>query len=187
MEIPYLAGKYGGGAFLIPYIIMLVTFGIPLLIMEFAIGQKMQLGAVGAFGNIRHKLSSIGLGAVLCGFVVVSYYAVVMAWSLLYFLYSFTMKWGDNTKDFFYNKVLHVSDSIQTIGYIPVEILFALVIMWVLIYLERHTKYRQSHRYSITAASSIVFNIVDKRRYFAGRVSRDNILRKTEFRYITGL
>jgi len=51
-RFPYLADKYGGGAFLIPYIIMLFVLGVPLLIMEFAIGQKMQLGEVGAFKKI---------------------------------------------------------------------------------------------------------------------------------------
>jgi len=133
-RFPYLAGKYGGGAFLIPYIIMLILLGMPLLIMEFAIGQKMQLGAVKSFGKIHHRLSGIGLGAVLCGFVVVSYYTVVMAWSLLYFLYSFTLKWGDNPKAFFYNNVLHLSKSAGDIGYISVAVIFALVLVWVLIY-----------------------------------------------------
>ena len=111
-RFPYLAGKYGGGAFLIPYIVMLVVMGVPLLIMEFAIGQKMQLGAVGAFGSIKKKLSAIGLGAVLCGFVVVSYYAVVMAWSLLYLIYSFSLKWGTDTKGFFFTNVLHLSKGV---------------------------------------------------------------------------
>ena len=100
-RFPYLAGKYGGGAFLIPYVIMLFVLGMPLLIMEFALGQKMQVGAIRSFGKIKHRLSGIGLSAVLCGFVVVSYYAVVMAWCLLYFFYSFTLKWGVNTKEFF--------------------------------------------------------------------------------------
>ncbi len=133
-RFPYLAGKYGGGAFLIPYVIMLVVLGIPLLIMEFAIGQKMQLGAIGSFKNITHKLSGIGLGAVLCGFVVVSYYAVVMAWSLIYLFHSFAVKWGANTKEFFYSDVLHLSEGVGTIGYISPGILFALVVMWALIY-----------------------------------------------------
>lgn len=133
-RFPYLAGKYGGGAFLIPYVIMLVVLGIPLLMMEFAIGQRMQLGAVGSFGKIAHRLSGIGVGAVLCGFVVVSYYAVVMAWCLLYFLYSFTLKWGADTKDFFFNNVLHLSKGTQDMGYISVGILFALVVVWALIY-----------------------------------------------------
>ena len=133
-RFPYLAGKYGGGAFLIPYVIMLIILGVPLLIMEFAIGQKMQLGAIRSFGKIHHKLSGIGLGAVLCGFVVVSYYAVVMAWSLLYFTYSFALKWGDNTKDFFYNNVLYLSESAADMGHVVPTIIFALVVVWVLIY-----------------------------------------------------
>lgn len=133
-RFPYLAGKYGGGAFLIPYILMLFILGIPLLIMEFAIGQKMQLGAVGSFRKIKHKLSGIGVGAVLCGFVVVGYYAVVMAWCVLYFIYSFTLKWGDNTKEFFFKNVLHLSSGVGDIGYISAEIIFALVIVWALIY-----------------------------------------------------
>ena len=133
-RFPYLAGKYGGGAFLIPYILMLLILGIPLLIMEFAIGQRMQLGAIGSFRKIQHKLSGIGLGGVLCGFVVVSYYAVVMAWSLIYFIHSFTLKWGSNTKEFFFQKVLHLSKGVGEIGYISVGIVFALVIVWVLVY-----------------------------------------------------
>ncbi|MCP4651801.1 MAG: sodium-dependent transporter [Candidatus Omnitrophica bacterium] len=133
-RFPYLAGKYGGGAFLIPYVLMLAIIGVPLLIMEFAIGQKMQVGAVNSFGKIRGKLSGIGLGAVLCGFVVVSYYAVVMAWSLLYTFYSFSLKWGVDTKDFFFNKVLHLSSGPADIGFISPQIILALVIAWVLVY-----------------------------------------------------
>ena len=62
---------------------MLFILGMPLLIMEFALGQKMQVGAIRSFGKIKHRLSGIGLSAVLCGFVVVSYFAFVMAWFLL--------------------------------------------------------------------------------------------------------
>lgn len=133
-RFPYLAGKYGGGAFLIPYIIMLFVLGIPLLIMEFAIGQRMQLGAVGSFRSIKRRLSGIGLSGVLSGFVVVSYYAVVMAWCLLYFAYSFTLRWGQNTKEFFFTNVLHLSSGVNEVGFIPLGILFSLVIVWVMIY-----------------------------------------------------
>ena len=133
-RFPYLAGKYGGGAFLIPYMLMLFILGVPLLIMEFAIGQRMQLGAVGSFKKIKRRLSGIGLSAVLCGFVVVSYYAVVMAWSLLYFIYSFTLKWGADPKKFFFSDVLHLSKGVGEIGFVSVWIIFALVIVWTLVY-----------------------------------------------------
>lgn len=133
-RFPYLAGKYGGGAFLIPYLIMLFILGIPLLIMEFAIGQKMQLGSVGSFRKIKHKLSGIGLGAVLCGFVVVSYYAVVMAWCILYSVFSFNLKWGSDTKTFFFTNVLHLSQGAGDIGFISAGILLALIVTWLSIY-----------------------------------------------------
>lgn len=133
-RFPYLAGKYGGGAFLIPYVVMLVLMGIPLLMMEFAIGQRMQLGASGSFGKIKHMLSSIGFGAVLCGFVVVSYYAVVMAWSLLYFKFSFNLAWGDQTAKFFTEDVIRLSSSPFESGVIVSSILVALIIVWFLIY-----------------------------------------------------
>ncbi len=133
-RFPYLAGKYGGGSFLIPYVIILLIMGIPLLIMEFAIGQKMQLGAVRSFGKIHRKLAGIGVGAVLCGFVVVSYYAVVMAWSLIYFFHSFTMRWGTDTEHFFKSEVINLIKVNEGIGYISPAIIFALVVVWAMIY-----------------------------------------------------
>lgn len=133
-RFPYLVGKYGGGAFLVPYFIILLVMGIPLLIMEFALGQKMQLGAVGAFGKINKKFRGIGLASILCGFAVTAYYTVVMAWGLLYTLFSFTMKWGEDTKGFFLNDVLQLSPDIGTMGYIIPSILISLVICWIFIY-----------------------------------------------------
>ncbi|PIQ89566.1 MAG: sodium-dependent transporter [Candidatus Omnitrophica bacterium CG11_big_fil_rev_8_21_14_0_20_42_13] len=133
-RFPYLAGKYGGGAFLIPYLFMLFVLGIPLLIMEFAIGQKMQLGAVGSFKNIKHKLSGIGLGGVLSGFVVCGYYAVVMAWCIIYLVHSFSMRWGTDTKTFFFNNILHLSDNAAKTGFISPAILFSLILVWLMIY-----------------------------------------------------
>ncbi len=133
-RFPYLAAKYGGGAFLIPYLVMLFLIGVPLLILEFAIGQRMQVGPVGSFSKIKQRLSSIGFGAVLSGFVVVSYYAVVMAWCLLYIFYSLSLSWGQDPKSFFFSDVLHLSNDISQMGGIVWPILLALAIVWALIY-----------------------------------------------------
>ena len=51
-RFPYLAYKSGGGAFLIPYIVMLLLCGIPLLYMELAVGQYTRRGPIGALGKI---------------------------------------------------------------------------------------------------------------------------------------
>jgi neurotransmitter:Na+ symporter, NSS family len=133
-RFPYLAGKYGGGAFLLPYLVMLVIMGVPLLIMEFAIGQKMQQGAVSAFKKIDSRIAGIGLSSVLASFVIVSYYAVVMAWCIIYLINSFGLNWGTDTKSFLFNDVLHLSSSASEMGFISVPILASLVLVWMAIY-----------------------------------------------------
>ena len=71
-RFPYLAGKYGGGAFLIPYLIMLFVLGVPLLILEYGLGQKMQRRAAGAFGKIKKYLAPVGYSAIMFGFIIIS-------------------------------------------------------------------------------------------------------------------
>ena len=85
-RFPYITYKFGGGAFLIPYLIILLAIGIPVLILEFALGQKMQQGAIGSFRKINRRFSGLGFLAAFVCFVVVAYYAVVMGWSLIYML-----------------------------------------------------------------------------------------------------
>ncbi|NET35458.1 MAG: sodium-dependent transporter [Cyanothece sp. SIO1E1] len=133
-RFPYLAGKYGGGAFLIPYLIALVFVGVPLLMLEFAAGQRMQRGAIGSFRQLHPGFGGLGLFALLSSFVIVSYYAVVMAWSLVYFLSSFEVKWSGDAEVYFIQEVLQSSDSINTLGGINWPILGSLLIVWILIY-----------------------------------------------------
>ena len=82
-RFPYLVGKYGGGAFLIPYFIMLFLIGIPCLLMEFGLGQHMQAGSIKAFAKINRKLRGIGLASLLCATLIVCYYTVVASWMTL--------------------------------------------------------------------------------------------------------
>lgn len=135
-RFPYLTYKYGGGAFLIPYLIALFVLGIPLLILEFAIGQKLQKGAIDAFKTVHHRLRGIGFGAIFAGFVVVVYYAVVMAWCLLFFINSFqaNLPWTEDAKGYFFNSVLQITDNIDIIGGINWQVFFALLAVWVMIY-----------------------------------------------------
>jgi neurotransmitter:Na+ symporter, NSS family len=133
-RFPYLVGKYGGGAFLFPYLIALFVVGFPLLIMEFALGQKMQQGAVGSMKKLDRRLSGIGLGSVLSSFGVSAYYAVIMSWCLLYIIYSFHLDWGNDTNHFFFHQVLGVSESPGQIEGFSTSALFALLITWILVY-----------------------------------------------------
>ena len=133
-RFPYLAGKYGGGAFLVPYLIALVLVGVPLLMLEFAVGQKMQQGAIGSFRKLHPSFGGLGLLALISSFIIVSYYAVVMAWSLIYLLASFQVKWSGNVRGYFFTDVLQRSEGIDILGGINWPILFSLLFIWILIY-----------------------------------------------------
>ena len=54
-RFPYLAAKYGGGMFLLTYIVLSLTFGFSLMIAEIAIGRKTGLSAAGAFAKLNKK------------------------------------------------------------------------------------------------------------------------------------
>lgn len=135
-RFPYLTYKFGGGAFLIPYLIALLIIGIPIIILEFAIGQKLQKGAVDAFSRVNKKLRGIGFGAIFASFVIVVYYAAVMAWAMIYFFRSFANKvpWADDASGYFFGNVLQISDGIGQIGGINLPIFIALLAVWVLIF-----------------------------------------------------
>ncbi|MFC1648017.1 sodium-dependent transporter [Nanoarchaeota archaeon] len=133
-RFPYLAGKYGGGAFLAPYLIALFVIGLPLLILEFAIGQKMQQGAVGTYRKLHKGFAGLGVFALLSAFIIASYYAVVMAWSLIYLKASTAVSWTGDAKGYFLNNVLEISESVGVIGGINWNVLIALALVWIMIY-----------------------------------------------------
>lgn len=89
-RFPYLCYKNGGGAFLVPYVIMLAIGGIPLFFMELALGQYQRKGAITSWGRVAPAFKGIGYAVVLIAFYVDFYYNVIIAWSLHYFFNSFS-------------------------------------------------------------------------------------------------
>jgi NSS family neurotransmitter:Na+ symporter len=135
-RFPYLSYEYGGGSFIIPYLICLVVIGIPLLIMEFAIGQRFQRGIIDTFKKIHPKFEGVGYAAIITSFFILAYYTVVMAWSLLFLFFSFrnVVPWAGKASEFFYKDLLQMTASPNTLGGINWGIFIALIIVWVLIY-----------------------------------------------------
>lgn len=132
-RFPYICFKYGGGAFLIPYLVALITAGIPLMILEFSLGYKMRVGAPSAFKSTGKRREWLGWFALFMAIGIVSYYAVIMGWCFNYFGYSFNLSWGTATEDFFYNKFLNISSSPFEIGAIKPTIMLGLLICWIAI------------------------------------------------------
>ena len=83
-RFPYLAAKYGGGIFLIVYIILAVTFGFSLMIAEVALGRKTGLSPLGAFRKLNQKYAFVGALASLIPIIIVPYYSVIGGWVLKY-------------------------------------------------------------------------------------------------------
>ncbi|XP_065668534.1 sodium- and chloride-dependent transporter XTRP3 isoform X2 [Hydra vulgaris] len=91
-RFPYLCHKNGGGAFLIPYFIMMLIEGIPLFYIEFAIGQRFRQSAVGCWKKIHPALMGIGISSIVASFLLCIYYIVVITWCFYYFFVSLTSK-----------------------------------------------------------------------------------------------
>ena len=62
-RFPYLAAKYGGGIFLLVYIVLALTFGFTLMVTEIAIGRKTQLSPIGAYKSLHKRFGFIGVMA----------------------------------------------------------------------------------------------------------------------------
>ena len=84
-RFPYLAAKYGGGIFLLVYIILAVTFGFALMAAEISIGRKTGLSAIGAFKKLDKRFSFLGYLAALVPIIILPYYSQIGGWVMKYF------------------------------------------------------------------------------------------------------
>jgi NSS family neurotransmitter:Na+ symporter len=83
-RFPYLAAEYGGGIFLLVYIILAITFGFALMCAEIAIGRKTGKSAISAFGALNKKFSFIGWIGAIVPAIILPYYSVVGGWVTKY-------------------------------------------------------------------------------------------------------
>ena len=79
-RFPYLAAKYGGGIFLLVYLVLAVTFGFALMCAEIAIGRKTGQSAINAFGTLNKKYKFIGVLASVIPAIILPYYSVIGGW-----------------------------------------------------------------------------------------------------------
>ncbi|MEW9109371.1 sodium-dependent transporter [Cytobacillus gottheilii] len=130
-RFPAVAYDNGGGAFFIPYLFALLTAGIPLLIMEFTIGQKYRGSAPLSYARMNKKYEWLGWWQVAISFVIATYYAVIIAWAMSYALFSLNLKWGDDPTSFLVGEYLQVANPGEFGGMVP-GVLIPLIIVWVI-------------------------------------------------------
>ncbi len=84
-RFPYLAAKYGGGIFLLVYLILSVTFGFALMAAEIAIGRKTGTSAINAYKKLDKRFGFIGWIASIVPMIILPYYSVIGGWVVKYF------------------------------------------------------------------------------------------------------
>ena len=86
-RFPYLCAKYGGGIFLIVYIILALTFGYTMIVAETAIGRHTQKSPVGAFNQLSNNSPLMKIGGwinAIIPILIVPYYSVIGGWVCKY-------------------------------------------------------------------------------------------------------
>ena len=127
----YMTYEYGGGAFLIPYIIALITAGIPLLILEFAVGHERIGSAPLAYAKLSRHGEWLGWWAVIfVMFGIELYYSTVISWCANYFVISLSLGWGNDPNNFFFNEFLAISAGPFELGGVRMPILMGLIVVW---------------------------------------------------------
>lgn len=83
-KFPGKVGAYGGGAFLLCYLLIVFLVGFPVMLAELSIGRATQKNVVGAFRTLNPRWRFAGYIGIVTLFVILSYYCVVGGWVLKY-------------------------------------------------------------------------------------------------------
>jgi NSS family neurotransmitter:Na+ symporter len=127
----YMAYENGGGAFLVPYVVALLLAGIPLMILEYALGHREKASPPLAFARVNRLWEPLGWWMPVVAFFGINlFYAAVIGWCMNYFCFSFNLSWGSDTSAFFFNEFLQLSDGPFNLGGIRLPILAGTVLTW---------------------------------------------------------
>ncbi|KAK2862060.1 hypothetical protein Q5P01_001593 [Channa striata] len=157
-RFPYLCYKNGGGAFFIPYLLFLGTCGIPLVILETALGQYTSLGGIMCWRKVCPLLEGMGYAGQIILFYGSISYIVILAWAFLYFSlpsleschgppacvvlnnYNATANWTSSVNaslsviEFWQRRVLNISTGIEALGNVQRDLALCLLLAWIICY-----------------------------------------------------
>ncbi len=139
-KFPWMCGEYGGGGFVLVYLICLVLLGLPVMTMEFAVGRAAQASPIHMYQKIERpgqKWHIHGYFALFGNIALMSFYTVVTGWIIYYFVQFLT----GNTSDLGF--VGMISDPTLNVTYLAVTVILAFGILCFSLQggLERVSKY----------------------------------------------
>ena len=108
VRFPTEAHDNGGGVFVLAYLVALGLLGIPMLLLEFSVGQRMQTGVVDAFRQIRPSLKGVGWAMCATAMLITTYYNVLMAWSIRYLFASMQSEvpWTEGRSQAYFDRTI---------------------------------------------------------------------------------
>uniref|UniRef100_A0A665XEW5 Transporter n=1 Tax=Echeneis naucrates TaxID=173247 RepID=A0A665XEW5_ECHNA len=181
-RFPYLCYKNGGGAFLVPYGLLVISYGIPLFLLESSVGQYTQQGFITCWRNFCPLAQGIGQAVMkLYDFA----YIIIQAWVLLFLVFSFKsqLPWAtcENTwntdhqisdssqnatanqtaltkttsaaTEFWERRVLSMSGGIEEIGSVRWDLALCLLVCWVICYFSIWKGVRSSGKVAYVTAT----------------------------------
>ncbi|XP_062561317.1 sodium-dependent nutrient amino acid transporter 1-like isoform X2 [Armigeres subalbatus] len=159
-RFPYTALNNGGGAFVVPYLVVLLVVGRPLYYLEMIVGQFSSRGCVKVF-DMCPLMRGVGVGQTITMFTIIGYYAALLSLAIRYFVDSFqyTLPWSvcqsdwdcvDSSKasihisnssttkpsaEFYFTRVVtnHSPDLNNGIGIPNYQLVLCLLVSWILI------------------------------------------------------
>ena len=142
-KFPWMTGQYGGGSFVLIYILCLIVLGLPVMTMEFAVGRAAQTSPLFMYKKLQkpgQKWGVIGYTCLLGCFALMAFYTVVAGWILCYFVQFLTGRTSD------LGFVSMITNPTLNVGYLAIVVVIAFAVLSFNLQggLERVTKYMMS-------------------------------------------
>ncbi len=126
-RFPYLAAKYGGGTFLLIYLVLAVTFGFSLMLTEIAIGRKTGKNVLEAYGELNKKFRFLGYLSAVVPVIIFPYYCVIGGWVVKYMMAYITNSYGNAEPTSYFTTF--ISGVTQPILYLSIFLLASAIIV----------------------------------------------------------
>uniref|UniRef100_A0A671QXX4 Transporter n=1 Tax=Sinocyclocheilus anshuiensis TaxID=1608454 RepID=A0A671QXX4_9TELE len=155
-RFPYLCYKNGGGAFFIPYVLYLLTCGIPLFVLETSLGQYTSQGGITCWRKVCPLFEGMGYASQIIIVYGSITYIIIIVWAFLYLFSAFSVElpwascsnlWNTGTfgwtsplnasssvMEFWRHRVLQLSSGIHHLGTVRWDLALILLLVWILIY-----------------------------------------------------
>ena len=125
-KFPWMCGRNGGGSFMLLYILCLLVLGLPVMVMEFAVGRAAQASPITMYQRLEkpgHKWGVFGVFSLLGNVALMAFYTVVTGWILYYFVKFLTGQQAD------FGFAQMIADPGVNVTYLGVTVLLAFLIL----------------------------------------------------------